>query len=206
MDEETQKRVFEPFYTTKFMGRGLGMSAVLGIVAKHNGALQLKSQTGQGTAFRVFFPVQSNVPDEHATQYQAPSASSSLQNLTILIVEDEDQVRYLAGNMIRKMGFTVIEASNGVEALKVYQEHSAEIKLVITDIGMPIMDGYELIQRLKSLNTGLPIIVSSGFSEQIITSRTPRTDITAFVGKPYKLNQLREAINNVVESLSLVEA
>jgi len=198
MDEETRLRIFEPFYTTKFMGRGLGMSAVLGIIAKHEGVLQLKSQIGQGTTFRVYFPIQSTIPGEDAAQHQTSTNKPSPPDLTILLVEDEEQVRCIAANMIRQMGFAFIEASNGLEALEVYQEHSTEIKLVITDIGMPLMDGYELIQRLKSLNPALPIIVSSGFSEQTITSRIPPSDITAFVGKPYKLEHFVEVINSVV--------
>ena len=206
MDEETQKRIFEPFYTTKFMGRGLGMSAVIGIVAKHNGAVQLKSQIGKGTTFRVLFPVQSTIPDEQEAQHHAPFNTSSFLNCTILLVEDEDQVRCIAANMIRKMGFTIIEASNGIEALEVFQEHNTEIKLVITDIGMPFMDGYELIKRIKSLNPVLPIIALSGFSEQGIASRTTRGDIAAFIGKPYKFDQFRDIINSVVKSLPSILA
>ncbi|MEI6306041.1 MAG: response regulator, partial [Deltaproteobacteria bacterium] len=196
MDEETKWRIFEPFYTTKFSGRGLGMSAVLGIITAHNGALQLHSELGQGTTFKVFLPA---ISAEVGSHIETPSAVSWQGSGTILLVEDEEQVRNIARRMLQKLGFTVIEASNGKEALELYQQKFTDISLVLTDMGMPIMDGYALFRELKKLNSELPIIISSGFGDVDITGRIAREDIAGLINKPYTPNQLREVLKRVVE-------
>jgi signal transduction histidine kinase len=134
MDNETRQRIFEPFYTTKFTGRGLGMSAVLGIIMSHCGALQIFSALGQGTTFKVYLPIPNNesVGDNVAQEASlAPWTGSG----TILLVEDEDQIRSIAKALLSKLGFTVIEALNGKEALELYQENAADVTLVVTDVG-----------------------------------------------------------------------
>ena len=197
MDSETRQRLFEPFYTTKFTGRGLGMSAVLGIVATHKGVLQLFSQPGVGTTFKIYLPVQTGESGE-AGILTEPSPSVPWQGSgTILLVEDERHVLTLAKTMLEKLGFTVIEASNGKEALELYEQLFADITLVITDMGMPVMDGYELFQKLKMIKPELPVIISSGFGDQIVTSRIPPEDIAGLVSKPYSFEQLRDVLKNV---------
>ncbi len=197
MDEGTKRRIFEPFYTTKFSGRGLGMSAVLGIIMAHNGALQLTSQQGEGTTFKVYLPVQSSeavgdlLPHVSVMPWQGSG--------TVLLVEDEPQVILIAKELIQTLGFSVIEAVNGQVALELYQKNAKYITLVLTDIGMPVMDGYQLIHELKILNPELPIIVSSGFGDVELTSRI-REDIAGCVSKPYSFAQLREVLRGVVEA------
>ena len=197
MDEETRRRIFEPFYTTKFAGRGLGMSAVLGIITAHRGALQLTSQPGQGTTFTIYLPIETNDPigDESSEQI-APTPWQG--SGTALLVEDEDQVKLVAKAMLEALGFNVIEASNGREALDLYQNNATAITLVLTDIGMPIMDGYTLFRELKSLKPELPIIISSGFGDTVVTTRIPAEEIAGLVSKPYRFDQLR-AVLRVVE-------
>jgi signal transduction histidine kinase/ActR/RegA family two-component response regulator len=197
MDNEIRQRIFEPFYTTKFTGRGLGMSAVLGIISSHGGALQLFSQPEEGTTFRVYLPAQESGPAEVEP---APQASPLLWqgSGTILLVEDEELIRIIAGAMIRKLGFSVIEASNGREALELYQLNAADITLVITDMGMPVMDGYALFRELKKLKPELPIIISSGFGAVDVTSRIDRDDIAGLIGKPYNFDNMREVLKSVV--------
>jgi CheY-like chemotaxis protein len=198
MDEETKWRIFEPFYTTKFTGRGLGMSAVLGIITAHKGALQLFSQPGQGTTFKVYLPVQGG-EQTGEERHELSAASGQWQRSgTILLVEDEDQVRFIAATMLKKLGCTVLEAANGREALELYRENAADIILVITDMGMPIMDGYELFRELKNLQPELPIIISSGFGDAVVTSRIPRENIAGLVSKPYNYDLLREVMRNAV--------
>lgn len=203
MDDEAIKRIFEPFFTTKFVGRGLGMSAVLGIITAHKGALQLQSQTGQGSTFKVFLPIEPTASTGDMPLILTAPAATQLKSCTILLVEDDEQVRMAARAMLQKMGFTIIEASNGKEALEVYQRNANDINLVITDIGMPVMDGYELFQKLKSLNPILSIIVSSGFSDTVVTSRIPRNDIAGFMSKPYRFDKMQEVLKNVVDTLLL---
>jgi PAS domain S-box-containing protein len=198
MDNETRQRIFEPFYTTKFTGRGLGMSAVLGIIMSHNGALQLFTQQGQGTTFKVYLPAQGS----SATGAEATALVSSAPRQgrgTILLVEDEEQVKATAGAMMRNFGFTVIEAANGKEALELYQQHGAAISLVVTDMGMPVMDGYTLLRELKKLAPELPVIISSGFGEVDVTSRIPPADIAGLIGKPYNVDNLWDVLKGFVQ-------
>jgi len=196
MNSETRQRIFEPFYTTKFTGRGLGTSAVLGIITAHKGALQLTSQPGKGTTFTIYLPIATGEPigDESSEQV----ASTPWQGSgTILLVEDEVQVRLVAKAMLEALGFNVIEASNGREALNLYQNKAADITLVLTDIGMPVMDGYALFRELKLLKRDLQIIISSGFGDTVVTTRIPGEEIAGLVSKPYRFDQLRDVLKSV---------
>lgn len=198
MGDETMRRIFEPFYTTKFTGRGLGMSAVLGIISAHKGALQVSSQPGNGSTFKVYLPLEiSEFSGGENLGKDAPPVQWQGSG-TILLVEDEDQVRFIAEMLLTGFGFEVIEAVNGKEALELYQKSSTDITLVVTDVGMPVMDGYELIRTLKKNNPALPIIVTSGFGDTDITSRIAAEDVSGFINKPYKPEQLRELLMNVV--------
>jgi PAS domain S-box-containing protein len=199
MDEETKRRIFEPFYTTKFVGRGLGMSALLGIITSHKGALQLTSQPGQGATFKVYLPVQNDEVTEEPTQQAAPAPWKG--SGTILLVEDEPKLIAVAKKLLEMMGFSVIEASNGIEALEQYRRNAADIRLVVTDIGMPLMSGYGLIVELKKISQDLPIIVSSGFGDADVTSKFVPGDIAALISKPYSFVQLREVVRRVVEDV-----
>ncbi|MEI6702665.1 MAG: PAS domain S-box protein [Deltaproteobacteria bacterium] len=198
MDEETKWRIFEPFYTTKFTGRGLGMSAVLGIIKSHGGALQLFSQIGHGSTFKVYLPVSTTGitvgEDQTASAPSAPWRGSG----TILLVEDEDEVRHIAKALLKNFGFTVLEAVNGKEGLELYQKNASEISLVLTDMGMPVMDGYEMFHKLKSLNPELPIIISSGYGDTEVSSRIGSDNIAGLISKPYNPDQLREVLKRVV--------
>jgi CheY-like chemotaxis protein len=198
MDKETKLRLFEPFYTTKFTGRGLGMSAVLGIIMSHGGVLQLFSQKGQGTTFKVYLPVQIDELAGDNTHAPSESPVQWMGTGTILLVEDEDQVRIIAKTLLEMFGFTVIEAADGKEALELYQNNISDITLVLTDMGMPIMDGCELFFKLKSLNPQLPIIISSGFGDAEVSSRIASDEIAGIISKPYNPNQLREALKNAL--------
>jgi CheY-like chemotaxis protein len=196
MDIETKQRIFEPFYTTKFTGRGLGMSAVLGIITAHKGALQLTSQPGLGTTFIIYLPILEgesvvNVPLQRVVS--APWQGSG----TILLVEDEEPVMMIAKTMLKSLGFTIIEASNGKEALDLFQKHIEDITLVVTDLSMPEMDGYKLFRELKKLKQDLPIIISTGFGDIDVTSRIARTEIAGLIGKPFNFEQLREVFKSV---------
>jgi DNA-binding NtrC family response regulator len=170
----------------------------------HGGALQLFSQTGQGTTFKVYLPIQTNESAEDDSPQQVPLTPWQGSG-TILLVEDEDQVRLIAQALLKKLGFTVIEATNGKEALELYQKNDADIILVVTDMGMPVMNGYELFRELKKLRPGLPIIISSGFGDIDVTSKIAREDIAGLIGKPFSFDKLREVLKSVVEDAGLVK-
>lgn len=197
MDEETLRRIFEPFYTTKFTGRGLGLSATLGIISGHDGALQIFSRQGTGTTFKVYLPVLVKEAGLDSSQHNVKASLPWNGNGTILLVEDEDQVRLVAKLILQEFGFTVIEAINGKEAMDLYLKNSATIALVITDLGMPIMDGYQLFFELKKLNPELPIIISSGFGDRDITSKIPKESMAGLISKPYNPSQLQAVLKNI---------
>lgn len=176
------------------------MSAVLGIIKSHGGALQLFSQQGKGATFKVYLPV----PTRHSSKNegQKPSLPSApwLGSGKILLVEDEDQVRLTAQALLENFGFTVLAAVNGKEALELYQRNATDITLVMTDLGMPVMDGYELLSELKKLNQELPIIVSSGYGDSEVISRIATDTIAGLISKPYSANQLQEVLKRVLET------
>jgi CheY-like chemotaxis protein len=174
------------------------MSAVLGIITSHGGALQLFSQTGQGTTFKVYFPIQTSESAGDKSPQHVPLTPWQGSG-TILLVEDEEQIRLIAQTLLIKLGFTVIEASNGKEALELYQKNSADITIVITDMGMPVMDGYELFRELKKLRPELPIIISSGFGEVDVASKISRDEIAGIISKPYTFDTLRETLQHITE-------
>jgi PAS domain S-box-containing protein len=202
MDDEAKSRIFEPFYTSKFMGRGLGMSAVLGLITAHGGTLQLRSQPGHGTTIKVYLPVQ--ISDSAGDKFVQQAPSTEWRGCgTVLLVEDEHFIRTIASDMLKVLGFTVIEAANGKEALELYRKNATDTTLVMTDIGMPVMDGYELFRELKQLRPELPIIIASGFNDEIVTSRIPREEIAGLMAKPFNFDQLREILKSVVWGKSI---
>ncbi|GFO66992.1 hypothetical protein GMLC_05710 [Geomonas limicola] len=195
MDEETRARVFEPFYTTKFAGRGLGMSAVLGIMKAHRGALQLETESGRGTSFRVYLPVSGASEAVAAVEPTPPQSVEPWRGEgCVLLADDEEHVLLVVRTMLTALGFSVIEAVNGQDALEKYRIHAREISLVVADLGMPVMDGYQLIRELKSLRPDLPIVVSSGFGDAEVAASIPREQIVGVVCKPYTFEQLREVL------------
>ncbi|MBJ6725193.1 PAS domain S-box protein [Geomesophilobacter sediminis] len=198
MNEETLRRVFEPFYSTKFAGRGLGMSAVLGIVIGHQGAVQIASTPGSGTTFKVFFPVPvTKVPGPELPA--APDSPEWQGAGTVLLAEDEEQILHIAQLMLEELGFAVVPAANGQEALELFQQHREAITLVLTDVGMPEMDGYVLVKELNRLAPGVPIVVSSGFGDATVAERLA-DGIAATISKPYRFDRLREVLKRVLSA------
>jgi len=199
MDEETQQRTFEPFFTTKFSGRGLGMSAVLGIITAHEGALQLFSRPGLGTRFRIYLPAPADGTVDFYTVKEFGARSRWRATGTVLLVEDEPMVRGLATVMLKKLGFEVVEAADGREALERYHEQEGRFRLVVTDLGMPVMDGYQMFRELQRLAPALPVVITTGFGDVDVTSRISREDIAGFLSKPYNLTQLRETVRRALK-------
>jgi PAS domain S-box-containing protein len=205
MDEETQARLFEPFYTTKFMGRGLGMSAVLGIVRAHGGAILLESSEGSGAHFRVLFPVMGEAgagPLEIADPGEC-SGGRKAGTGTVLVVDDEQEVRDLCMEIVEFLGFRVVGAADGNEALRIFSERTAEIDLVVLDMTMPNMDGVRALEGLRRIRPDVDVIISSGFSEENIAGRFTVDRPSGFIQKPFKVEELREILFRVSRSRSV---
>ena len=197
MDAETKRRIFEPFFTTKFTGRGLGMSAVLGIVKEHDGALQMISNPGAGTTFKVFLPLSevSGIAEE------APAAgAAALPKVggNILLVDDEDALRTIGAALLNAMGFSTTTASNGREALEIYRERGNEIDLILLDMIMPVMGGIESYRLLRELSPAIPIVICSGYSFEGILEDIGDDELSSVIQKPYNPDQLRNTILKLI--------
>jgi signal transduction histidine kinase/DNA-binding response OmpR family regulator len=185
MDATIMKRIFEPFFTTKETGKGtgLGLATVYGIVKQHNGWVEVTSVVVQGTTFRVFLPAtlkakESITPDD-ADKTLPPGSE------TILLVEDEPSVRKATAQVLRRHGYTILEACNGVEALQQWEQHQTHIKLLCTDMIMPEgVTGLELAERLRILKPGLPTIISSGYSTELAQQERPCSEGIVYLPKP----------------------
>ncbi|NTW65020.1 MAG: response regulator [Nitrospirae bacterium] len=197
MDAETQRRIFEPFFTTKFTGRGLGLSAVLGIMRAHKGTLSLQSEPGRGSTFKAIFPAVP-APQEEEQRTIASGDAPWRGRGTVLLVDDEEIVRTACGKMLESLGYSVITAVDGREALDIYRERSDTIDLVLLDMTMPHMDGMETSRELRRHDPKARVIISSGYTVQDIESRFAGTGLDGFIQKPFTVKGLQAELDRVL--------
>jgi len=199
MDAETQAHIFEPFFTTKEPGKGtgLGLATVYGVVKQSGGFIWVYSEVGKGTSFKIYLP-RVDQPEDKGT-VPLPLAEVPRGTETILLAEDEQDVREVAREFLESGGYTVIEAHNGAEALRLAAEHKATIDLLVTDMVMPGMTGKELAGRLQHQHSGIGVIYMSGYSEQTAAETTQADGNMLLLTKPFSrgsiLRTVREALN-----------
>ncbi|MBK6938626.1 MAG: response regulator [Planctomycetes bacterium] len=198
MSKETISRMFEPFFTTKFTGRGLGLSALLGIVRGHHGAVRIYSELGRGTTFRVLFPVSQSAQPAQPTK--EPPTRPWRASGTALIVDDDASVAALAGRMFEAMGFQVLFAVDGQQAIDVYATHAGSIRIVLLDVTMPKLDGEATLRELRARDAQVRVILSSGYDETTAMQRIAAERRPAFIQKPYRFQQLAAVVRAVLES------
>jgi CheY-like chemotaxis protein len=195
MSQETLKRLFDPFFTTKFTGRGLGMSAVMGILKSHKGALLVESEPGKGTTFRVLFPISTtpapaNDKDPVESSDENCTSQEKVLSGAVLVVDDEKSVLRICTKMVQLIGFNVITASDGLDAVAKYRKHQDEIELVLMDLTMPNMDGLTAMAEIYSIRPDIKVILSSGYNKEELSERITGKAPSGFIRKPYSLNDL----------------
>jgi signal transduction histidine kinase/ActR/RegA family two-component response regulator len=200
IDHLTMSRIFEPFFTTKEFGKGtgLGLATVYGIVKQHQGWIEVQSQVGQGTTFKIFLP-----PSEHASGKESERVSEEdLRGTeTILVVEDESPVRWIVKDVLGKCGYRVLEAGTGVEALALWHQHHGEIALLLTDVVMPVgLTGQELAEKFTEHKPSLKVMFISGYSLQVAGKSFTELDGLNFLQKPFDDAKLSRAVRRCLDS------
>ena len=197
MNDETKAKLFEPFFSTKLFGRGLGLSAVSGIVRGHKGALLVESQPEKGTTFTVLFPasgesVVNEARSEEETQRWRGTG-------TVLLADDEDAVRNVAKLLLERLGFTVLVAKDGQEAVGLFRQRRREIRCVILDLSMPLMDGVQALREIRKVEPNARVIVSSGDDEKQVRSRFSELGLAAVLQKPFTVAKLSDSLRKTLE-------
>jgi CheY-like chemotaxis protein len=196
VDSAALDRLFDPFYSTKFAGRGLGLAAVLGIVRRHGGLIDVSSVPGTGTHIVVALPaMQHGTPPAVVSD---PPGSIDAARKVILFADDDTQVRTAYTQLLKHHGYQVLEAEDGDVALQRFIQSRKDIGCVILDLSMPRMDGWQALQHIRELDEKVPVILATGYSEQILDTSEPRIAVDAFLYKPFQLHTLLETVKGVM--------
>lgn len=192
-------RIFDPFFSARFMGRGLGLPVSLGIIRAHHGGLQIETQVGHGTTFKIVLPLAPALqPATWTTPISAFVQRPAIQPLSgeraVLVIDDEVGVREAVRDVLEVSGLKVLMAESGEAGLAVYQARQSDIGLILLDLSMPGLSGEETLQRLLAINPVAPVLLSSGYDEQETLSHVAPPEIVGFLKKPYTAMTLREIV------------
>jgi CheY-like chemotaxis protein len=200
MDEQTRSRMFEPFFTTKGAahGTGLGLATVYGIVKQSNGFISVYSEPGKGTSFKIYLPLLDEAPEQYAAKPGSEATPTPSGTETILLAEDATAVRVAARQILERLGYTVLEAANGADALSAAR---AAIDLLLTDVVMPEMSGRELVDRFAKLRPSTKVLFMSGYTDDAIVRHGVLRPGTAYLQKPFSADTLGRKVREVLDSV-----
>jgi PAS domain S-box-containing protein len=198
MSAETMQRIFDPLFTTKVTGRGLGLASLLNVVQRHSGAVEVKSEPGQGTIFRVYFPVEMQAAEAETADLQETGVEWRGYG-TALVADDEEAIRDITAALLNRFGFRVISAADGFQTVDLYTENAGEITLMLIDINMPRLNGLEATLRIRHINPKVPVLFMSGYPREQVMERFGQQPYTDFIRKPFQSSELMAGIRNVME-------
>ena len=200
MDLETQQKLFDPFFTTKFTGRGLGMAAVQGILRGLGASIKVYSEVGKGTTFKILFPVTENTLGSDLKSVGDGEVESVNAHGTVLIADDEETVCAVGKMMLERIGFKVLTAANGRQAVEVFKQHSNAITLVLLDLTMPHLGGEEVFREIRLIKPDAKVIISSGYNEMDTTQQFAGKGLAGFIQKPYTSKELKALLADVLKN------
>ncbi len=201
MDDTVRAKLFDPFFTTKLLGRGLGMSAVLGIVHGHHGAIMVSSKPRKGTVVSVLLPVVSLAPGSSGAQKSVPTISPKAPvaalSGTVLVADDENQVRAIMELLLKRMGLQVLPAVDGEQAVELFRQHAAEIKFVLMDLTMPKLDGRKALTEIRKIRPDIKVVLTSGYDSEDLIRRYEKEGFDAFIQKPCDVETFKSVVRQM---------
>jgi CheY-like chemotaxis protein len=198
MDERTRQRIFEPFFTTKEIGKGtgLGLATAYGIIKQHNGHINVYSEPGKGTTFKIYLPLIESAKQEGEDKKVTPPKRGSE---TILVAEDDDAVRTLTKEVLLKYGYTVIEAVDGEEAVNALRQYRDAVRLVVIDVVMPKKSGKEVCDEMRKINPHVKVLFTSGYTADMINRKGILQEGVDFISKPLTPHDLLLKVREVLD-------
>ncbi len=202
MDEETQSHLFEPFFTTKGLaeGKGLSLSSAHGILSRHGGWIECQSTLGVGTTFVLYLPVAEGFPSQNGESGSQGQIGTASLPKTVLLADDEDTIRNVGKNVLEPQGYTVLLAENGREAVNLFFQHAEEVDLLILDLSMPHLSGFEVLERVQVVRSDLKVLISSGYSEEDQAELMKEPNVVGYLAKPFRAGDLLEKVKEILES------